>query len=261
MAEAAHAPEVDSGLPPRPDISHLIMEDDEPLDNWFQERLMRLLPESLYTSWADTQPERPFLVAANVGLFYKLSEQAVVPDVMLSLDVSVPQEWWKDHQRSYLTWEFGKPPELVIEIVSNRKGGEEDKFRRYSQAGVAYYAIYDPQKYLSKRPLRLFVLHAGKYVEVMDPGWMEELGLGLTLWTGEYEGMSATWLRWCDRQGNFLPTGHEKAQQEFDRAEQEHERAEQEHARAEQERARAEQERARAERLAARLRELGLDEI
>jgi Uma2 family endonuclease len=246
MAEAARASEIDSGLPPRPDVSHLIMEDDQPLDNWFQERQMRLLPESLYSSWGATRGERPFLAAANVGLFYKLSEQAVVPDVMLSLDVSVPQEWWKDHQRSYLIWEIGKPPELVIEIVSNRKGGEEEKFRRYAQAGVAYYAIYDPQKYLSKRGLRLFVLHAGRYVEVMEPGWMEELGVGLSLWEGDYEGMTATWLRWCDREGRILLTGREQAEQE--------------RARAEQERARAEQERARAEKLVARLRELGLDE-
>lgn len=205
---------------------------------------MRLLPQSLYTAWADQ--ERPFLVAANVGLFHKVSEQAVVPDVMVSLDVSVPQEWWKDYQRSYLIWEFGKPPELVIEIVSNRKGGEEEKFRRYAQAGVSYYAIYDPQKYLSKRPLRLFVLHASRYVEVMEPGWMEELEIGLTLWTGDYEGMSATWLRWCDRQGEVLSTGLERAEQERKRSDQERQRADQEHE--------------RAERLAARLRELGLEE-
>ncbi len=36
---------------PRPDLSHLITEDDEPVDNWFQERQQRLLPESLYASW------------------------------------------------------------------------------------------------------------------------------------------------------------------------------------------------------------------
>ncbi len=62
------------------------MEDDAPLDNWFQERQLRLLPESLYSSWAI---ERPFLVAANVGLFHKLSEQAVVVRNLSAPGVSV----------------------------------------------------------------------------------------------------------------------------------------------------------------------------
>ena len=62
--------------------------------------------------------------------------------------------------------------------------------------------------------------------------------LGLTLWRGSFEGTDATWLRWCDHDGNVIATGAERA---------------------EQERERAEQERERAERLAARLRELGVD--
>ncbi|MBI3926222.1 MAG: Uma2 family endonuclease [Armatimonadetes bacterium] len=221
--------------PARPDISQLITEDDEPVDNWFQERQQRLLPESLYASW---RPKRPFLAAADVGLFYKISEQAVVPDVMVSLDVTVPQDWWEDHNRSYMVWEFGKPPDLVVEVVSNRKGGEEEKLARYARMGVGVSVIYDPLLLLSKRPLRVYALHVGRYVDVLDPSWLEELELGLTLWEGNYEGMKATWLRWCDHQNRILPTGLERADQERERADQERERA---------------------ERLAARLRELGFD--
>lgn len=232
-------------LPARPDVSHLITEDDAPVENWFQERQQRLLPDSLYASWPVLGQTRPFLAAADVGLFHKLTEQAIVPDVMVSLDVTVPEEWWEHHNRSYMRWEFGKAPELVIEIVSNRVGGEEEKLRRYALAGVPYYAIYDPRLLLGKRPLRVYVLHAGRYVDVLEPSMLEGLGLGLTLWEGTFEGMTATWLRWCDGEGRLLLTGLE--------------RAEQEKARAEQEMARAEQEMARAERLAARLRELGID--
>ncbi|MEW6283035.1 MAG: Uma2 family endonuclease, partial [Candidatus Eremiobacterota bacterium] len=148
--------------PLRPDTSHLITEDDEPVDNWFQERQQRLMPESLYASW---RPGRVFLAAANVGLFHKVSEQAVVPDVMVSLDATVPDDWWEHHNRSYMTWEFGKPPELVVEVVSNRKGGEDGKLAHYAQVGVAFYAIYDPRLLLSKRALRVYALHAGRYVD------------------------------------------------------------------------------------------------
>jgi hypothetical protein len=81
---------------------------------------------------------------------------------------------------------------------------------------------------------------------------MADLGLGLCLWDGVYEGLSACWLRWCDAQGQPIATGAERADQERQRAEQERERAN-------QERERADQERGRAERLAQRLRALGLD--
>ena len=57
--------------------------------------------------------------------------------------------------------------------------------------------------------------------------------------------MKAVWLRWCDREGNVIPTGAELAEAERQRAEEEQRRAE--------------AERARAERLAARLRALGID--
>ena len=103
-------------------------------------------------------------------------------------------------------------------------------------------------------------------------GW-GDIGLGGRLWEGEYDGVKAVWLRWCDREGNVIPTGAELAEAERQRAEEEQRRAEEARQRAEAERARAEEaqrraeearqraeaERARAERLAARLRALGID--
>lgn len=121
MAEPA-LPYQDPGLP-RPDVSHLITEDDAPVDHWFQEKQQRLLTEPLYSSWSSLGQTRPFLAASDVGLFHHLSEQAVVPDVMVSLDVTVPQEWWEHHNRSYMIWEMGKAPEIVIEIVANKRVG------------------------------------------------------------------------------------------------------------------------------------------
>ena len=48
----------------------------------------------------------------------------MVPDVMLSLDVSIADDLQEKKNRSYFVWRFGKPPEVVIEIVSNREGEE-----------------------------------------------------------------------------------------------------------------------------------------
>jgi hypothetical protein len=109
---------------PEPDISHLITEDATPVDNIFSEKQQRLLAESLYSSWQGPGGERSFIVLANVGMFYATSQQAVVPDVLVSLDVQHPEDVWEKRHRSYFIWEYGKPPEVVIEIVSNKVGGE-----------------------------------------------------------------------------------------------------------------------------------------
>lgn len=69
------------------DISHLTIEDDAPLVNFQSEEQQRLLVEPLYSSKALTTP---FLAAANVGLFYKLKGDPIVPDAMLSLGVQRP---------------------------------------------------------------------------------------------------------------------------------------------------------------------------
>ena len=253
----------DEDAVPIPDVSDFVTEDDAPVDNLIQEKLQRFLIECLYSS---LKLGIPFLAAADVGLFYGVKEDSLAPDVMLSLDVSVPEDWDEKRKRSYFIWEFGKPPDVVIEIVSNKKGGELDaKLEEYARAGVSYYVVFDPLEKLSPQILQVYGLHEGQYRQLPD-AWLESVGLGLVVWEGEFETKQySRWLRWCDREGNLLLTGDEQAEQERQRAEQERQRAEQAEQQAEQERQRAEQaeqqaeqERQRAERLAALLRWHGL---
>jgi hypothetical protein len=235
-----------------PDISHIVTEDDTPVDNIFSERQQDLLKDSLYASWSGPGEERKFLGLVNVGLFYAIHAPPYVPDVLVSLDVQLPAEVWEKRHRSYFIWEYGKPPDVVIEIVSNREGGELDKKRRgYARLGIPYYIVYDPEMQLSKQPLLILELRGGVYVQMAEP-WLPLVGLGVTLWQGTYKDIDATWLRWCEIDGELLPTG-------IERAEQERQRAERERQRAEREQQRAEQEHLRAERLAAQLRALGLE--
>lgn len=245
---------------PEPDISHIETEDDTPVDNIFSEKQQRLLTESLYTSWrGHPTKDRPFVALANVGLFFAIDEPALVPDMLLSLDAHLPEELWEKKHRSYFIWEYGKPPEVVVEVVSNRKGGElGKKKKRYAQIGIAYYVVFDPARQLGNKVVYLFERRGGEYVEVRKL-WLPAVGLGLTVWNGEYEGQLEDWLRWCDREGNLIATGAEATQQAYWQIAQERERAEQERERADQERERAEQERERAERLAAQLRALGIE--
>lgn len=249
-----------------PDIQHLITEDDTPVDNLPSEKLQRLLTEPLYSSWAGPGEERSFLAAANVGIFYLARNPAIVPDMFLSLDVQVADDWWQKEHRSYFLWEFGKPPELVLEIVSNREGNEDGaKKRTYARMRISYYVIYDPLKQVMSDVLTVYRLHDTDY-ERQETAQFPTLKLGLTLWEGVFEGKHETWLRWTDEHGGLIPTGKERAEQERQRAEQERQRAEQTALREVQERQRAEQaeqllaeERQRVERLAELLRRAGID--
>ncbi len=237
---------------PVPDVSNLITENDEPVDNVFSEKQMRLLTEPLYTSWRPPEG-RPYFLAANVGVFAKAENTTLVPDVFLSMDTNPKRPLSEKRNRSYFVWEHGKPPDVVIEVVSNN-GGEEltRKLRGYERIRISHYVVFDPYHELSKATLTRFVHYGGALKIEEGPLVLTELGLGLTLWRGEFENEEAEWLRWCDADGKLIPTGKERAEQEKERAEQEKERAE-------QEKERAEQEKERAERMAAKLRELGLD--
>jgi Uma2 family endonuclease len=256
-----------------PAIQSLVTEDDTPVDNMPSEKHQRLLTEALYSSWDGPGAGRPFLAAANVGVFPLARNPAIVPDVFLSLDVEVAQDWWQKEHRSYLLWEFGKPPDVVIEIVSNTAGAEADEKRqKYARMRVSYYVIYDPLRQVMPDVLTIYRLSGTDY-ERQSSLRFPDIGLGVTLWDGTYEGKTDTWLRWTDADGNLILTGKERAEQERldkeqslqqlaqerQRAEQERQRAEQEHQRAEQEHQRAEQEHQRADRLAALLRQLGHD--
>ncbi len=230
-----------------PDIDHLITEDDTPVDNLFSAKQQRFLVESLYSSWQPLEAKAPrlFLADANVGIFNTPHNPALVPDVFLSLDVQVAEDWYAKEHRSYFIWEFGKPPEVVVEIVSNTKGRElTKKPREYARMRIEYYVVYDPQQLIQESILTVYQLRLSEYIPRPDL-ILEGVGLGLTLWEGVFEGKEAQWLRWVDRDGNLLLTGLERAEQERQRAEQE--------------RQRAEAAEAKAARLLAQLRAAGLD--
>ena len=242
--------------PLAPDLSHLVTEDETPVDNRYSERQYSLLKVPLFESWDEG---KPFEALTDVGLFYRPSNDAVVvPDFLLSLGVTPRQVSEKKEDRSYFVWLYGKPPNLVVEIVSNKEGGELDrKMTIYQNIGVSYYAVHDPFRHLGQRELRLFQLVGGKYVELMDPSvLMDEIGLGLVFWEGTYLDVEARWLRFVDREGRLIPTGLERSAAHAQETREEKARADAEKSRADEEKARADQAEERARVLEAKLREL-----
>src|SRR5262249_47367386 len=129
----------------------------------------------------------------------------------LSLGVTCPQDLHRKEGRSYYQWSMGKPPDVIIDVVSDTLGGE-DSFKRdlYARQGVSYYAIYDPEHHLSPEVLQTFELSGGIYRPV-EPGPWPTVGLGLRAWRGVFEGHLDDWLRWCDANGEIIPTAEERA--------------------------------------------------
>jgi Uma2 family endonuclease len=251
-AEASEAAATDNGeaslmLAPEdyPDVSNLVTEDGAAVDSIYTEKQYRLLTDALETSWQSPSESHSFVALTNVGLFSSTHRPALVLDFLLSDDVELPQDLRDKEHRSYFMWVFDKPPDLVGEIVSDRRGGEETyKLRRYARLGIKYYAIYDPDNILGHGVLRVIGLQLEGYPLLAD-NWLPSLGLGLRVWHGVHSGAEEDWLRWCNREGQVLLTSRELAEQERQRADQEQQRAD------------AAEERLR--RLEAQLRAAGID--
>ncbi len=241
-----------------PSFDNIVTEDGAAVDSIFSEKQMRLLTEPLYAAWS---PERPFVALANVGLFYGIDLPPLVPDVLLSIDVSFPKSLFPKPNRTYAVWQYGKPPEIVIEIVSNKVGGEDStKLEKYANVRVSNYYIYDPEYHLSNQELRGYRLAGNRLEPIDNPlGHITELGLGVTLWSGRYEQIEAKWLRWIDAQGHMIATGAERAEQATQLAEQATQRAEQATRQAEQATQQAESEKAQRLKLLELLRQHGID--
>ena len=122
------APEASLVLAPEdhPCLDDLEMEDGKPLDSMFQEKLHRLLTESLFASWGGPGEGRPFLVLSNVGLFYAVKSPPLVPDVMLRLDVKQNRDLSLKENQSYLVWIVGKP----LDFSERRKVAQNNLQRK-----------------------------------------------------------------------------------------------------------------------------------
>ncbi len=219
-----------------PNIDHLVLEDDTPVD-WLRGKQHRLLIEPLHSAKALPPP---FLITANVGLFYTVKGEPVVPDVMLSLGVQIPQDLSQKQNRAYLTWEFGKLPEVCIELISDQEGDKLTSSQQsqqqgktttkkdlYAQLHIPYYVVFDLRQQIQSQDdmngalLRVWSMAGAHYTELTPPEgistlgqslWFEDIGLGLTLWEGQFEdSVTRLWLRWCDQSGQVIPTGAERA--------------------------------------------------
>jgi Uma2 family endonuclease len=205
------------------------------------------------------------------------------PDWFLAVGVSRMYAG-EDLRRSYVVWQEGKVPQVVVEFLSPGTAAEDlgrfadrasqvdcgepeavsgvgvyqddltlktdeneeesvqktrkppRKFEVYEQyLKVPHYIVYS--RYTQR--LRYFQWVEGAYQErSLRPEnpliWLEDLEIGLGIWSGEFDDAEWDWLRWCDREGNWFLTDTEEERQsrESERQAKEEERQAKEQAEA-----------------------------
>jgi Uma2 family endonuclease len=240
-AHSLIAPWIDEDPPehlpdPPPTQDELPCDDGEPMETQRHKWQMDLLIETL-DRWLEARGEG--YVNGNMFVYYTLEQTRGLhfkgPDVFVALGVP------RGERKSWVVWEQGKAPDVVIELLSATTWRQDkgEKLRVYRDCmRVPEYFWFDP---FNPDDWAGFVLSGGTYLalERDSAGRLPSplLGLSLLLWTGVYRGLPGTWLRWADAQGRPLPTDGEaeraRADIERERAEAERERAEAEHLRAE----------------------------
>ena len=243
-----------------PGENELPYSDGIPMESQLHVMQMQLLAETLEEHFLDQD------VYVGSNMFVYFSPDQVKTEDFRGQDVFVALNVSKRVRKSWVVWEEGKAPDVVIELIS-KSTSKTDKIKKkliyQNQLRVAEYYWYDPYSY----DWAGFRLESGIYspifVDKFDRLVSQKLDLALIRWQGNYRNVESTWLRWIDKHNNLLLTrgenGLRQAEQERVRTEQERVRAEQERVRAEKERVRAEQEKVRADKLAKKLRKLGVN--
>ena len=199
-------------------------------------------------------------VGGNMFVYYSLAQVKNQdfrgPDFFAVLGVP------KKERLSWVVWEEGKGPDVVIELLSESTAAQdknEKKLIYQNQLRVSEYFWFDP---FNPSDWAGFSLQYGVYqpkaVNAQDQLVSRSLRLALVRWQGIYKDFEATWLRWATLDGDLLPNAEEIALQERQSADQERQRADQERQRADQERQRAEQAESQLRQVALNLLQQGM---
>jgi Uma2 family endonuclease len=186
---------------------------------------MELLIDTLFP-WLDQRPDG--YIGGNMFVYYSLTQARNSdfkgPDFFVVLDVP------KGERLSWVVWEEGKAPDIIIELLSEstaKADKDEKKLVYQNKLRVPEYFWFDP---FDPSDWAGFSWQNQTY-QPINPNAQGQLvsqvlGLALVKWQGDYKGVkNITWLRWATLDGQLLPNSEEIAEQEKLRAEQEKLRA------------------------------------
>jgi Uma2 family endonuclease len=136
-----------------PTEDELAVEDDKPVESIKHSEQADLLVQ-LAKSVTGHRPDN--CIATDLAIYYHPDESPVVPDLMVVLGVEP-----KEDRGSYTTWEEGKGPVVVVELLSrsNRDKDRTVNYEIYEQRlQVPEYFWFDP---LNPSELRGFACAKG----------------------------------------------------------------------------------------------------
>jgi Uma2 family endonuclease len=205
-----------------PTQDELPCDDGEPMETARHRQQMILLLETLQP-WLDQHSDG--YAGGNMFLYFSLAQVRHQdfrgPDFFAVLGVP------KGERKSWVVWEEGKGPDVVIELLSESTATSdktEKKLIYQNQLKVAEYFWFDP---FNPDDWAGFGLQQGVYAPLHpdDQGRLLSrcLDLALVRWRGIYEDVEAVWLRWATPAGELLPTKDERlhaAEQRVETAEQ-----------------------------------------
>ncbi len=206
----------DIQLPPTQ--AELPDDDGIPMESARHKAQMDLLIDALIP-WLSEREDG--FIGGNMFVYYSLAQvrnkDFKGPDFFAVLGVP------KGERRSWVVWEEGKTPDIVIELLSDstaQADKNQKKLIYQNQMRVPEYFWFDP---FNPNDLAGFSIAKGAYqpiaVNAQNQLVSQSLGLGLQLWQGSYKGIDATWLRWANLAGELLATPEEKERQRADKAE------------------------------------------
>ncbi len=222
MSETLTTPDVK--LPPTQ--AELPYDDGMPMESQRHKVQMELLIDVVET-WLEQREDG--YASGNMFVYFSLAQVKNQdfrgPDFFAVLGVP------KGERRSWVVWEEGKGPDVVIELLSPGTAAtdkNEKKLIYQNQMRVPEYFWFDP---FNPDDWAGFSLGSGVYQSITpnteNQLVSQALGLALLRWQGSYKGINTTWLRWATMDGELLPTAEEKERQRADAQEQRADQAQQ----------------------------------
>ncbi|NMG07869.1 Uma2 family endonuclease [Brasilonema sp. UFV-L1] len=192
-----------------PSSEELPDSDDTPVDNELQDLIPSLLKAILAMVWANRMD---WFFGVDMGVYFDPNQPPIVPDGFLSLGV---ERFFDENLRpSYVLWEEEKLPILMLEVVSqNYRGEYTTKKDAYAKLGVLYYVVYHPTRRRKPRLEVYKLVNDTYFLQQGNPVWLPEVGLGIGMERGIYQGITREWLYWYHEQGERILTPEEQAQQ------------------------------------------------
>ncbi|MFM7405983.1 MAG: Uma2 family endonuclease [Cuspidothrix sp.] len=223
-----------------PTQAELPCDDGIPMETQRHKLQMDILIDTIQP-WLDQRADG--YVGGNMFVYYSLAQLKNQdfrgPDFFAVLGVP------KTERLSWVVWEEGKPPDVVIELLSETTANNDKNAKKLiyqNQMRVSEYFWYDP---FNPDDFAGFDLNSGAYQPIAknekNQLISKVLDLALVRWQGNYRGVDATWLRWATLDGELFPTAQEMAVIAQQRADEVEQIAEHEKQRAEHEKQRAEQ--------------------